>query len=29
VLGRPADGWIEWEDKNGKTLDDIRASQSH
>lgn len=28
VLGRPADGWIEWEDKNGKSLDEIRASQS-
>ena len=26
VLGRAADGWIEWEDKNGRTLDEIRAS---
>ena len=28
VLGRPADGWIEWKDKDGRTLDDIRTSQS-
>lgn len=23
VLGRPANGWIEWKDENGKTLNDV------
>jgi hypothetical protein len=26
VLGRSADGWIEWENKDGKSLDDIKRT---
>lgn len=27
VLGRPSNGWVDWKDNNGKTLDEIKRSR--
>jgi hypothetical protein len=26
ILGRSANGWTSWKDKNGKTLDEVKRS---